>query len=279
MITDIGKRTVLNGPLSNLEGKVVVFSFWTYSDINCLEIVDLLNWLYENQLTRDLVVFAVHTPEFGFEKEPDNVRAAMERLSVKFPVILDPEYDIWAAFNNQYWPSSYLFDRSGDLVDEAVRGENFHTLIEKVLILSGSGNTIPSNPISASRSQIRMIYLGGLRGEIGNAGDHGSYRAPDSKNEGIVYLDGKWKQAEEYLESGSGSSRLLLWFSGNELNVMASRRGKADIKCVIDNRETEITVNLPDAYRLFQAKDKNRHSVILTVPEGVRLYAFSCRQD
>ena len=279
MITDIGKRTVLNGPLPNLEGKVVVFSFWTYSDINCLEIVDLLNWLYENQLTRDLVVFAVHTPEFGFEKEPDNVRAALKRLSVKFPVILDPEYDTWAAFNNQYWPSSYLLDRSADIVDEAVGGKDFHTLIEKALILSGSTNMIPSIPFSAVWSQARKIYLGGLRGEIGNAQEHGSYKVPDSMDEGVVYLGGEWKRDQEYLESVASSSKLYLKFSGNELNVVASGQRKVNIGCVMDDRETEMVVDLPDAYWLFQAKDKNRHSIILTVPEGVRLYAFSCRQD
>jgi hypothetical protein len=60
-----------------------------------------------------LVVIGVHTPEFPFEREVDNVRGAVEAMRVEYPVALDSDYGVWSAFANRYWPAVYLADAEG----------------------------------------------------------------------------------------------------------------------------------------------------------------------
>ena len=99
--------------LAALRGKVVLVDFWTYSCINCLrEIPHVRAWV-ERYAAQGLVIVGVHTPEFAFEKSPDNVRAAIKRLNIGYPVVMDSDYALWRAFNNQYWPALYFIDAQG----------------------------------------------------------------------------------------------------------------------------------------------------------------------
>ena len=59
------------------------------------------------------MIVGVHTPEFAFEAVPSNVRSAVKRLGVRYPVALDNDYGTWNAYGNQYWPAKYLIDRRG----------------------------------------------------------------------------------------------------------------------------------------------------------------------
>ena len=62
-----------------------------------------------------LVIIGVHTPEFNYEKDPDNVKEALTRLDVPYPVTLDNDYKTWRAYRNRYWPAMYLIDKSGNI--------------------------------------------------------------------------------------------------------------------------------------------------------------------
>src|SRR5204862_1082423 len=101
----------LNSPpltLGGLRGKVVLIDFWTYSCINCLRTLPHVE-AWDRLYRRDgLVIVGVHTPEFAFEHVPSNVRAAVERLGIHYPVALDNEYGTWTAYQNEYWPAKYL---------------------------------------------------------------------------------------------------------------------------------------------------------------------------
>src|SRR6478735_9519534 len=101
--------------LRRLRGKVVLVDFWTYSCINCLRTLPHVKAWYHAYHDKGLVVIGVHTPEFAFEHVPSNVRSAVRRLGVTYPVALDNNYGTWNAFRNQYWPAKYLIDRSGHL--------------------------------------------------------------------------------------------------------------------------------------------------------------------
>ena len=96
-----------------LRGKVVLVDFWTYSCINCLRALPYVKAWHERYKDHGLVVIGVHTPEFAFEKDEDNVRRAVKDLAVAYPVALDNEYAIWRAFNNRYWPAHYFIDAHG----------------------------------------------------------------------------------------------------------------------------------------------------------------------
>ena len=106
----------LNSPpltAAGLRGKVVLVDFWTYSCINWLRTLPYVRAWAEKYKDQGLVVIGVHSPEFGFEKDLDNVRWAVKDMSVDYPVAVDSDHAIWRAFGNQYWPALYLVDAQG----------------------------------------------------------------------------------------------------------------------------------------------------------------------
>jgi len=96
--------------------KVILVDFWTYSCINCQRTTPYLNAWYEKYHDQGLEIIGLHTPEFEFEKDYNNVKAAVEKFGIKFPVVLDNDYSTWAAYRNQYWPRKYLIDIDGYIV-------------------------------------------------------------------------------------------------------------------------------------------------------------------
>jgi cytochrome c biogenesis protein CcdA/thiol-disulfide isomerase/thioredoxin len=111
-----GATEWLNSPpltQDGLKGKVVLVDFWTYSCINCLRAIPYVRAWAEKYQDQGLVVIGVHTPEFAFEKDAANVRAAVADLQIKYPVAVDSDYAIWRAFGNQYWPAHYFIDAQG----------------------------------------------------------------------------------------------------------------------------------------------------------------------
>ena len=96
-----------------LHGKVVAVQFWTYTCVNWLRTLPYVRAWSEKYKDAGLVVIGVHTPEFGFEKNVDNVRRALKEMRIAYPVAIDSNYAIWRAFGNQYWPALYLIDAQG----------------------------------------------------------------------------------------------------------------------------------------------------------------------
>jgi thiol-disulfide isomerase/thioredoxin len=105
----------LNSPRltpSSLAGKVVLVDFWTYTCINWLRTLPYVR-AWSQKYAQGLVVIGVHTPEFPFERNVDNVRRAMEQMRIEYPIVIDNDYSIWRAFKNQYWPALYFLDARG----------------------------------------------------------------------------------------------------------------------------------------------------------------------
>jgi thiol-disulfide isomerase/thioredoxin len=106
----------LNSPplsAASLRGKVVLVDFWTYSCINWRRTLPYLRAWSEKYKDHGLVVVGAHTPEFGFEKNVDNIRWAVKDMKIEYPVAIDSDYAIWRAFNNEYWPALYFVDAQG----------------------------------------------------------------------------------------------------------------------------------------------------------------------
>jgi thiol-disulfide isomerase/thioredoxin len=96
-----------------LRGKVVLVDFWTYTCINWLRTLGYVRAWAEKYADRGLVVIGVHTPEFPFEHDVDNVREAAKEMRVEYPIALDSDYGVWRAFDNHYWPAVYIADADG----------------------------------------------------------------------------------------------------------------------------------------------------------------------
>jgi thiol-disulfide isomerase/thioredoxin len=125
----------LNSPpltAAELRGRVVLVQFWTYTCINWLRTLAYVRaWAHKYQ-EHGLVVIGVHTPEFGFEHDLDNVRRAVKDLAVDYPVVVDNDYAIWSAFDNHYWPASYFVDAQGQIRHHRF-GEGDDAMSEMVL--------------------------------------------------------------------------------------------------------------------------------------------------
>jgi thiol-disulfide isomerase/thioredoxin len=98
-----------------LRGKVVLVDFWTYTCINWLRTLGYVRAWHEKYNYQGLVVVGVHTPEFPFEQDADNVRWAAQDMRVEYPIALDPDYAVWRAFDNNYWPAVYIADAEGKI--------------------------------------------------------------------------------------------------------------------------------------------------------------------
>jgi thiol-disulfide isomerase/thioredoxin len=106
----------LNSPpltAEDLRGKVVLVDFWTYTCINWLRTLAYVRAWAEKYQERGLVVVGVHTPEFPFERDIENVRPAAKDMNVWYPIALDSDYEVWRAFSNRYWPAVYIADAQG----------------------------------------------------------------------------------------------------------------------------------------------------------------------
>lgn len=111
-----GATTWLNSPPltpAGLRGKVVLVQFWTYTCINWRRTLPYVRAWAQKYKDRGLVVIGVHTPEFSFEKNLDNIRREAKDMMVDYPIAVDSDYGVWNAFNNQYWPALYLVDAQG----------------------------------------------------------------------------------------------------------------------------------------------------------------------
>jgi thiol-disulfide isomerase/thioredoxin len=126
---------------AGLRGKVVLVEFWTYSCINWLRTLPYVRAWAGKYKERGLVVVGVHTPEFGFEGNVDNVRRAATDMGVEYPIAIDNDYAIWRAFRNQYWPALYLADAKGRIRHHHFGEggyEQSERIIQQLLPVSGS---------------------------------------------------------------------------------------------------------------------------------------------
>ena len=118
--------------MAGLKGKVVLVNFWTYSCINVLRTIPhIIEWNAKYG-DKGLVIVGVHTPEFEFEKNTDNVKTSLQKYGIIYPVIQDNDHKIWNAYENNYWPRMYIVDPQGYIVYDKI-GEGEYNETEKVI--------------------------------------------------------------------------------------------------------------------------------------------------
>lgn len=106
----------LNSPpltRASLRGKIVLAQFWTYSCINWRRTLPYVRAWSQKYAASGLVVIGIHTPEFDFEKDANNVRNFVRDANITFPIAIDSQRAVWGAFSNEYWPALYFIDAEG----------------------------------------------------------------------------------------------------------------------------------------------------------------------
>jgi thiol-disulfide isomerase/thioredoxin len=149
-----------------LRGKVVLVNFWTFNCINCLHALPYVRAWAEKYRDYGLVVVGVHTPELAFERDIGNVRKAVARLKIDYPVVIDNDYAIWKAFGNEYWPAAYFVDAEGRIRHHHFGEhdyENSERVIQELLIEAGNRN-VPGGFVTASNAA--PLTLSALRTDL-----------------------------------------------------------------------------------------------------------------
>jgi thiol-disulfide isomerase/thioredoxin len=163
----------LNAPpleAAGLRGKVVLVQFWTYTCINWLRTLPYVRAWAEKYKDCGFVVIGVHSPEFAFEKDIENVRRAVVDLRVEYPVAIDSDHAIWRAFNNKYWPALYVVDAQGRIRHHHF-GEGGYEQAERILqhVLGEAG-------IGGIGHELVAVETRGLEA----AADWGSLQSPEN---------------------------------------------------------------------------------------------------
>ena len=231
-----------------------------------------------------LVVLGVHTPEFAFEHVPSNVRGAVRRLGVTYPVALDNDYKTWNAFQNQYWPAKYLIDRRGHLRYVHFGEGEYDTTEARIRTLLGenAGMLPVANELSDPTPKARTTpesYLGYNR--LARFSDKtitpdrfATYHFPDRK----LQLDelsyaGRWRVNGEDILAGPGA-RLRLRFTARNVHLVLGGRGS--VRALVDGRPVRtVRVNGSRLYTLVDMPDQRNGLLELRFTPGVRGYAFT----
>lgn len=288
--------------LQNLKGKVVLVDFWTYTCINCIRTLPYTKAWYEKYKDQGFVLVGVHSPEFEFEKNVDNVKKAVKDFGITYPVMQDNNFATWKAYNNRYWPAEYLIDAQGR-VRHTHFGEGEYDETEKAIqeLLEEAGKTVNSSMVSGSEQtptgpQSPETYLGSGRMEY----YYPSQKLPvGSKNfvlsgslpEDTFDLGGSWRIEKEHSVTAVGSS-IEYNFSANKVFLVlrpGMSGGQGKVRIMIDGKKVDgtnqgsdvidgtVTVNNDKLYNLIDLKNKSgRHILHLDFDtSGIEVFAFT----
>ncbi|MEH1909292.1 MAG: thioredoxin family protein [Nostoc sp.] len=118
--------------IADLKGNVVLIQFWTFACINCQRTLPYITRWHRQYESQGLKVIGIHTPEFAFERDANNIKKALQQHKITYPVPVDNEYKTWNAYDNQYWPHMFLTDRQGLLQYDHI-GEGSYEKIEQTI--------------------------------------------------------------------------------------------------------------------------------------------------
>ena len=235
--------------------KVILVDFWTYSCINCQRTTPYLNAWYDKYADKGLEIIGVHTPEFAFEKEYDNVLTAVNKFKIKYPVVQDNDYATWNAYKNRYWPRKYLIDIDGYIVYDHI-GEGAYEETEKKIqellsermIALGETGSIEDKitaEIPQSRAESPETYFGSLRNDRFGSGERGvaskeEFKVPETPLPNTLYLEGTWDITPEYAENTSGNAKIVYRYKAKEVYLVASALKGVRAKIFIDGKPITI---------------------------------------
>ncbi|MGH3132511.1 MAG: cytochrome c biogenesis protein DipZ [Gaiellaceae bacterium] len=268
--------------LAELRGKVVLVDFWTYSCINCLRTLPHVKAWDRAYRSAGLTIVGVHSPEFAFERVPENVRSAVQRLGIAYAVALDNDFATWRAYRNQYWPAKYLVDRNGR-VRYVHFGEGAYDETERWIrrLLGESLQVLPTSLADRTPTTPRTpeTYLGYARldrfaGAV-TPDREDDYRFPERELfDGEVAYAGRWTVTHEHIAAGRGA-RLRLRFEANEIFLVLAGEGR--VRVVVDGRPVRSVAvsGLPRLYTIARFPTLTRALLELRVSEGVQAYAFT----
>jgi thiol-disulfide isomerase/thioredoxin len=295
---------------AELRGRVVLVDFWTFTCINWLRTLAFVRAWAAKYRALGLVVIGVHTPEFPFEREVDNVREAAKDMRVEYPIALDSDYQVWSAFANRYWPAVYLADAEGRIRYHHF-GEGDYEESEWMiqhLLREAAGEGIDNELVSvapdgfeaqADWTNLRSpeTYLGYTQGQNLNSpsgvayDEPRSYVTPESLQLNTWALAGNWTVQEGASVLNEAGGRIAFRFHARDVHlVLRSRTGTVvPFRVLVDgaapgpahgldiDEEGRGTLLQPRLYQLVRQPGSitDRTFEIAFLDAGVEAYVFT----
>ena len=290
-----------------IDGKVVLYDIWTYSCINCVRTLPYITSWNEKYSDDGLLIIGIHSPEFEFEKDSDNVRMAIEKYGITYPVVLDNEHKTWKAFENNYWPRKYVADHEGYIRYDHI-GEGAYEKTEEViqklleeraqqlgLKVAAAESLVELDEFQHSNFKTPELYFGYKfafgRNQLGNMEGFNpeqevKYSIPDNLQQHNFYLDGTWKNLIGSMELVSETGSIKLPYHAKEVNIVTAK--EAEITILIDGMPLtseyegndvtsgKITVIEPRLYNIISSKEAGTHLLELIISNpGFEIYTFT----
>lgn len=289
---------VNTGPftLQQLRGKVILIDFWTYSCINCIRTFPYLKDWYAKYKDKGFVIVGVHTPEFEFEKNINNVKDAVQRFGLQYPIALDNDFKTWQNFNNRFWPAHYLIDQEG-IVRSFHFGEGAYKETENdIRNLLGLPLLGVKEDIAVSHRPITPeTYLGSERADRYVSGNsiksdvNVSYNYHEPLKDNQIGLKGNWLVTSQKITSMGEVSYLDLNFLATRVYLVMDSAKPQLVTVYLDgnplekkyytedmNEKGQILVKEPRKYDVINLRnDYGRHKLTLQAPKGISMYAFT----
>ena len=294
--------------IAGLKGQVILVDFWTYTCINCIRTFPYLNQWHDKYSEQGLTIVGVHTPEFDFEKDYNNVKSAVDNHEIKYAVVQDNNYRTWRAYKNRYWPRKYLIDIDGFIVyDHIGEGayEQTEAKIQQLLKerMERLGQEIelseiekPEGAVEVQQGRVQTpeIYFGYkfTRGNFGNKEGFKpeeivEYKIPAKVEANKAYIEGSWKNLQDGMELVSDTGRIFLPFSAKVVNIVAGSDQEAKVKISVDlqdlnddnkGKDTENSVSVVKDHDLYNLVDGQYGDYLLVLNinnTGFRIFTFT----
>ncbi|WP_084128713.1 cytochrome c biogenesis protein DipZ [Demequina sp. NBRC 110055] len=274
--------------LDELRGEVVLIDFWAYSCINCQRSIPHSVAWDDTYGDLGLNVIGVHSPEYAFEKDEDNVRAGAEDFGITYPVALDNNLATWTNYRNRYWPAHYLIDADGTVRHISFGEGNYEAtedMIRELLVdanpdvdLPGETNIDDVTPEVGSTTQETFL---GTSKDVNYGGDDryapgdGSYTLPDAQPDDSFALEGKWTLKTQYATPTDGPASMRLRFHASDVRMVLA--GSGEVTVTLDNGQSR-TIDVdgtPRSYAVAEDVAEGQHTLDVEVSEGVEAYSFT----
>lgn len=290
-----------------MKDKVILYDIWTYSCINCIRTLPYVTAWNEKYSDEGLLIIGIHSPEFEFEKNKENVKKAVKKHDIKYPVLMDNDWVMWDAFQNKYWPRKYIADHEGyiryDHIGEGAYKETEnviqHLLKERSadlqLNIEAGKDVVNLDEFEHTRDRTPELYFGYElahgRSQIGN--DKGfspdniiDYKIPNEQKLHHFYLEGKWQNNKDNMELVSGEGKIRILYHAKEVNIVTA--GSANLEIFLDGQSlpanyagndvinNEVKVSQPSLYNVISSSEASTHTLDIAVKnKGFQIYTFT----
>jgi thiol-disulfide isomerase/thioredoxin len=244
--------------LTGLRGKVVLIDFWTYTCINWRRTLPYIREWASKYKDQGLIVIGVHTPEFPFEHQLENIKGAIKEMDITYPVAIDNNFEIWNSFQNEYWPALYLIDTKGQIRYQKFGEGDYQESESQIqqLLKETSAKNIPDKPVELQPKGFEAAadwknvkspenYLGYARTqgfaslEQVVADNQSLYSPPKQLNLNQWALSGQWVMGKEHLVLAKGQGKIIYRFHARDLNLImgpAMRAASIGFHILIDGK-------------------------------------------